>query len=62
MTYPPHPDIPDSWTTGSPGSAASLTIVSAVPEPAHAALLCLGLLLLARVRRQSSAWEAAQAA
>lgn len=50
-TYPPHSDIPYSWTTGSPGSAASLNIVSAVPEPAHATMLCVGLLALFSARQ-----------
>lgn len=52
MTYPPHPDIPYSWTTGSPGSAASLSIVSAVPEPANIAMLAAGLAALALVGRR----------
>jgi len=53
-TYPPHPDIPYSWSTGSPGSAASLHIVSAVPEPANVAMLSMGLLALAGARRRWS--------
>lgn len=53
-TSSPHPDLPYSWRTGSPGSAASLTIVSAVPEPANAAMLFVGLLALACAARRST--------
>lgn len=55
MTYPPHPDMPGMWSTTSLASAGSLRIVSVVPEPVHAMMLCAGLLVLAGARRRQAA-------
>lgn len=56
-TSSPHPDLPYRWSTSSPGSATSLTIVSAVPEPANAAMLSVGLLALACAARRRAGYH-----
>lgn len=53
ITYPSNPDAPGLWSMVTLADDARLSVVSAVPEPASAALLLAGMFILANFKQIS---------